>query len=260
MKTSNTLFFSPTQTGATVCQAIQSGLTLPTGKSIDLPRVTAPKTFGADDVVIISMPVYSGRLPTLAVEQFKQIQGGGALAVVVVMYGNRAYDDALLELSDLCTAQGFNVIASSAFIGVHSFSTSKFPTAVGRPDASDLQKAAELGALVQKKIDSGEALTTPSVPGNHPYKDAMTPEGAIAESDPENCILCGLCETFCPAHAITLTDTEVQTDAEKCIWCAACVKVCTSHARKVTLPKIHEIAEWLHNECQTRREPEWYLK
>jgi len=257
---SNTLFFSPTQTGATVCQAIQSGLTLTSGESIDLPRVIEPKTFGADDVVIISMPVYSGRLPTLAVEQFKKIQGGGALAVVVVMYGNRAFDDALLELSDLCAKQGFSVIASAAFIGVHSFSMPKFPIAVGRPDASDLQKAAEFGALVQKKMDSGEERITPSVPGNHPYKDAMNPMGAIAESDAENCIQCGLCETFCPSHAITLTKEGPQTDAEKCIGCTACVKVCTSHARKITMPKIYEIAERLHNACQTRQEPEWFLK
>ncbi len=258
--TSHTLFFSPTQTGATVSCAVQSGLTLDIGDSMDLPRVLEPRAFGADDVVIISMPVYSGRLPTLAVEKFKKSQGGGALAVAVVMYGNRAFDDALLELSDLCTDQGFSVIASAAFIGVHSFSMPKFPIAFGRPDASDLQKAAEFGALVQKKIDSGEDLNTPSVPGNRPYKDAMNPMGAIAETNTENCIQCGLCETFCPSQAITLTKEGPQTDAEKCIGCAACVKACTSHARKITMPKIYEIAERLHNACQTRQEPEWYLK
>ena len=38
-------------------------------------------------------------------------------AVLVVVYGNRAYDDALLELSDIATGAGFVPLAAGAFVG-----------------------------------------------------------------------------------------------------------------------------------------------
>jgi ferredoxin len=257
----HTLCFSPTQTGATIVQAIQSGMDAPMGRHFDL-TLHAPERgepFNQEDLLIVGMPVYAGRLPAVAVDRFKSIRGKKTPVVAVVLYGNRAYEDALVELVDLCTEQGFQVIAAAAFIGEHSYSSRKHPIAAHRPDSSDLKQATELGARVQQRLDLNRPLTAPNVPGNRPYKPRMDPVGSAAETNLRNCVRCGLCETFCPTNAITLTDAGPQTKAEDCIWCAACVKVCTSHARDITLPFIKEITEQLHSTCQTRKEPEWFL-
>jgi len=257
----HTLFFSPTQTGATVAQAVKNGLKASSGESIDITKAAVEKTFGADDTVIVAMPIYGGRLPKVAVERFKAIHGNGAKAVAIAIYGNANAGDALLELTDICKEQGFEVIAAATFIGEHSFTMKQFPIAVGRPDAADLQKAADFAGLIQKTLDAEGPLTPIEVPGTHPYsKDAMNLPGVSATGTIlENCTRCGLCETFCPTGAITMTQDGPQTDGSKCIWCAACVKACTSHARVFVLPKIQEISEKLYTNFQTRQEPKWFL-
>lgn len=257
----HTLFFSPTQTGATVAKTVQSGLTTETGESFDITKAAIEKTFSPDDAVIIAMPIYSGRLPPVAVERFKAVHGNGAKAVAIAMYGNANVGDALLELTDLCSEQGFEVIAAATFIGEHSFTLKKFPIAVGRPDAADQEKAAEFAGLIQERLNAKGPLALSDLPGSHPYsKDAMNAPGTAATgTNLENCTRCGLCETFCPTGAITMTADGPQTDDSKCIWCAACVKACTSHARTFTLPKIEEIAERLYTHFQDRQEPQWFL-
>ena len=61
--------------------------------------------FEADDVVLVAAPVYGGRLPVLLTERLHACCGGGARAVAAAVYGGRAYEDALLEMSDLLAAQ-----------------------------------------------------------------------------------------------------------------------------------------------------------
>lgn len=256
----HTLFFSPTQTGATVAKAVQDNLKTEAGEIVDITKAAVEKTFTADDVVIIAMPIYSGRLPGVAVERFKAIQGNGAKAVAVAMYGNANIGDALLELTELCKEQGFEVVAAATFIGEHSFTMKPFPIAVGRPDAADLEKAAEFANLVQEKLDSDGPFTASAVPGSTPYvKETMAPPGIAATGFNDNCVQCGLCETFCPTGAITMTKDGPQTDGEKCIWCCACIKACTSHARIFATPKINEIAERLYTTFTERQEPQWFL-
>lgn len=258
----HTLYFSPTHTGATVAKAIQKGLVkTELGDVIDLTYSAVKKTFGKDDVVIVAMPIYSGRIPLVATKRFKAIQGNGAKVIAVAIYGNANVGDALLELTQICTQQGFVVIAAATFIGEHSFTMAKFPIAVGRPDAADLKKAELFASLIQEKLDAPGPFLLPTVPGTEPYaKEAMNPPGVAATgTDLTTCIRCGLCKTACPTHAITLTDEGPQTDDAACIWCGACVKVCNSHARIFTLPKITEIAERLYTTFQERKEPEWFF-
>jgi len=256
----HTVFFSPTQTGATVAKAVRENLKAEVGESFDITKAAAEKTFGADDVVIIAMPIYGGRLPGIAVERFKTVQGNGTKAVAVAVYGNANIGDALLELTDLCTEKGFEVIAAASFIGEHSFAMKQFPIAVGRPDTADRKKAAEFARLIQKKIDAGGSFTMPELPGSRPCaKETMAPPGVAATAPNGNCTKCGLCETVCPTSAITMTESGPEIDGEKCIWCCACVKVCTSHAMDITSPKIKEIAERLYTNFKERQEPQWFL-
>ena len=252
----NSVFFSPTGTTRAVLEGIAKGTGKAVGKIVDLTCAAEAAQFNEDDLVVVGMPVYAGRLPALAVERFSAIQGGNARVAAVVVYGNRAYDDALLELCDLCTAQGFRVVGAAAFIGEHSFSSAETPIAQNRPDDDDLKKAEEFG---RRMADKTEALDLSTIPGKRPYKEGMTPMGAAAESDAQACTQCGACADVCPAGAIKATSEGVATDAVACIWCEACVRACPNQARLVNLPKVQEIAVRLHEMCSARCEPEWFV-
>ena len=60
-----------------------------------------------DEVLVVGIPVYAGRVPEMAVERIRQFKGEGTPAIAVAVYGNRDYDDALLELSDLLSENGW---------------------------------------------------------------------------------------------------------------------------------------------------------
>ena len=73
-----------------------------------------------DDLAVIAMPVYAGRVPALAVERLRMVKPNSAKCVVVAVFGNRAYDDALLEMQDVASEIGFRVIAAVAAVAGHS--------------------------------------------------------------------------------------------------------------------------------------------
>ena len=96
--------------------------------------------FGPEDLVILGAPVYAGRLPQLEGGIFERLRGDGTPAVFNVSYGNRAFEDALLEEQDICQAHGFHGIAAGAWIAPHTFSGR---IGAGRPDGADLEKVRE---------------------------------------------------------------------------------------------------------------------
>ncbi len=254
--------FSPTRTTKQVLYAIAEGLQADELTVFDVTRQEGiPDDFDCskDDLVIIGGPVYSGRLPSVMLERVASLKGNGVPVVSVVVYGNRAYEDALLELTDFAEAAGFKTVAGAAFIGEHSFSTSEVPLSVGRPDFADIDKAKNFGAelaekLAAKSFDTGSKL---KVPGNNPYKERVAGE-PMSPFSQEECELCGACARVCPTEAITV-GSHITTDAEKCILCCACVKVCTSGARKMEAPKILKISQFLADTCKERKEPEIFL-
>jgi NAD-dependent dihydropyrimidine dehydrogenase PreA subunit len=256
--------FSPTGTTQATIQAIGTGTGRAVGQTLDLTVATPTESvsFAADDLVVVGMPVYGGRLPSLAVERFKAIKASGTPVVPIVVYGNRAYGDALLELCDLCTEQGFTPVGAGTFLGQHTFSTDEFPIAVGRPDQSDLSNAQALGRQIQQLLEScadSAVLELSDIPGNRPYKEAMGVKPAATETDPDRCTSCGQCVAHCPTQCIRLVDGTVVTEPDNCIWCLSCVQHCPTGARTVFLPQIRDISERLHGACQERCEPESFL-
>ncbi len=126
------------------------------------------------DIVIIATPVYYGRVPEEVVPFLKTLKGQNKPAVVVVVYGNREFDDALLELHDLSVTQGFIPIGGGAFVAEHSYSSSARPIAPERPDSGDIQMAQLFGAKIMDKlkpVNSPDALLKITVPGNFPYRE-----------------------------------------------------------------------------------------
>ena len=64
-------------------------------------------SFSEEDICIVSVPSYGGRVPSIAVSRLRQMNGGKAKAILLVVYGNRAYDDTFVELQDVLTDVGF---------------------------------------------------------------------------------------------------------------------------------------------------------
>lgn len=256
-KTVHSVFFSPTGTSRAIALATSRGMGGKTEALLDMTcKAPEPPTFSKKDVVVVGMPVYGGRLPQAAVERFQSLEGKGAPAVAVVVYGNRAYEDALAELCDLCTAQGFKVVSAAAFVGQHSFSSKELPIAHGRPDGRDLGRAEQFGIQAKELLGNNRFLDLEKVPGDRPYKPAMSPSVAATATDPEICSQCGACAESCPVQCIEMESGMPQTWQDRCIWCMACVQRCPTGARKIVLPKIYESAKHLHTHCQTRKEPE----
>ena len=120
-------------------------LTLQEGANINVSSFS-------DELVLLGAPVYGGRLPIEAIIRLKQLKASKTLAVPIVVYGNREFEDALLELKNLAIELGFYPIAGGAFIGEHSFATKDLPIANGRPDSLDVQQAMEFGARTALQI------------------------------------------------------------------------------------------------------------
>jgi len=257
----NLVYFSPTGTTKEILEAIAEGIGIESVEHLNMtsPHAgTKPNGGFTDELVLIGAPVYAGRLPDNAVIRFKNLRARDTTAVLVVVYGNRDYEDALLELVNLSKELGFVPIAAAAFIGEHSFSTSDVPIAPGRPDEKDLERALEFGRIIKQRIEdlgSSDASISVQVPGNFPFKNGMPAVDGSAGTLEDICITCGTCAEVCPTGAITLKAT-VETDPDLCIKCCACVKQCPTDARIMDIPFIKKIAAWLNENYNQRKEPE----
>jgi len=259
------IYFSPTRTTKKIMEDIAAGLQFETVESIDLtpPEMkTAAPDWISDELVLLGAPVYSGRVSPQAAERIGRFQGCGTPAVVVVVYGNRGYDDALLELRDIAVAAGFRPVAGAAFIGEHSYADSARPVALGRPDQNDLAKARKFGEGIRTKLDAMtplEADAVLQVPGKAPYKERRKGEPVSPVTREDTCIKCGRCAEVCPEAAITVADTVV-TETTACIHCYACVKNCPTGARRMEDPGLEKTAKWLSENCSARKEPEIFMQ
>lgn len=255
------VYFSPTGTTQKVLEGIAKGIRTENVEHIDLtPPGTTKQTIPpfSDELVIIGSPVYGGRLPVTAVKRFRQLTGKRTIAIPVVVYGNRAFDDALLELRDLSIELGFNPVAAAAFIGEHSFATADVPIARGRPDGLDLLQAVDFGTRIEgtvKALRSPDAQADLKIPGRFPYEGGARSMTVAPVSKEGACVLCGTCASTCPTGAIQ-TEESVATSMELCIRCCACIKNCPEGARYWENGTMREIAQWLSENCSSRKEPQ----
>lgn len=248
--------FSPTGGTAKIAAAIARGTEL----SVVVSDLTLPSheeeptpTLRENEFVILAAPVYYGRVAKTAIERMASLQGAGNPALVLVTYGNRHYDDALLELYTLAETAGFMPVAAAAFVAEHSFCTAEFPFATGRPDGADLSAAEDFGRRLVLRLRGG-AAKLPGVPGNVPYKPY--PHMHRAPLCTEACSLCGTCMSLCPTNAIYMEEGRLRTDEQRCIVCQACVKGCPAGARVDTASGASETRERLSTLIKERREPE----
>jgi ferredoxin len=294
IKAVKVISFSPTGGSKKVAEAIAKGtqasiesidLTPPSARTQDFPEFT-------DELAIISVPVYAGRVPTEAAYRIRRLTSNrepyGAKrahkipAVIVVTYGNRAYEDALYELGDIVSEVGFQPIAAGVFLCEHSFSVSEVPTAHGRPDAKDLAKAEAFGKQIRAKYEKAdviENLSPVTPPGTTPYSLSMRAnltwydygELATPSTNEDQCTKCGTCVKVCPTAAIRIKLVSsnpspmigynlrlISTDHNACIWCCACVKNCPTGARLMSKRVLKSQSD-LNKGYPDRKEPETYL-
>lgn len=196
-------------------------------ESIDLMTQTGPLFFSEHDLCVIAVPVYGGRVPEAALRNLRMMKGNGCLAVLVAVYGNRAVDDALLELRDETWACGFHCVAAVAAVGEHSMFRQ---FGAGRPDAKDEEELAQLAKRIDEKLEAGDFSEPAHIPGRRPYQAfGGVPLHPKATS---RCDRCGLCARECPMQAIPREDPR-KVDKRRCITCMHCVSVCPQQARRL---------------------------
>lgn len=266
----NLITFSPTHTSKQIGEAIVRGMGIADVSFVDM-TLQAPekKEFGSDALAVITVPVYGGHVASLALERMKDLRADGTPAVIVVVYGNRAYEKALVELDAFVSGLGFKVIAGGTFVGEHSYSSDRYPIAAGRPDDDDLKFAEEFGAKVRIKLSNAadaehlygvdvQKIQRPKQPFFPLFRflrrviklrKSGVPMPRTPQVDENLCTHCGLCVKRCPAGAIVKGE-ECVTNAEKCIRCCACVKGCPQKARTFDTP----FAALLHDCFQRPKE------
>lgn len=259
-KNVNALYFSATGVVARVVKNIAKSL----DENFKDLNITLPDSrkeglrFDSDDLLVVGVPVYAGRVPKLVTEYFQHVNGNNTPAVFVVVYGNRDYEDALVELRDMFEDSGFVGLAACSFIGEHSYTSQ---VATGRPDEMDLEIAKDFSGKIKDKLNRTETIDELEfffIKGNLPYKD-LTDFPQMSPDTDDSCIKCAICAKFCPTKAISFEDFS-KIDSKKCIACCSCIKRCPVDSKSMNHEFFNTIKEKLINNCkEVRKEPELFI-
>ncbi len=238
IKKSKSVFFSPARKTGDITSLFVSSL----GYDTEKYNITSYKKrdtsveFSSNDLAVFAYPVYGGRVPDIMIKQLEKITSDNTPAVIIAVYGNRAYEDALLEMQNILSEKGFIVIAAAAFIANHSIMTK---VAVNRPDNKDILETEKL-----------------NLPGDFPYREyngiPLKPTGD------SKCTACGACVQNCPVNAIPAENPR-KTDKTKCITCMGCAAICPQNARHLN-KILHFLSEIpFKKKYGARKEPDIFV-
>ena len=266
------LFFSPTGSTRRIVEAIAEGTGVPSLVPISVTTPQDRDSFSgqiAGDLLIVGVPVYTGRVPSFVLSPLSQVDGTGRWALPVAVCGNVRMGTCLAELCAVLKRQGFTIPAAGNFVAQHSFACEGFPIAKGRPDQDDLRQAVEFGHRVVGRIAEGaeditcvygrflyirmyvsgstEATGFVSMPERH------RPTIRVSEHNADLCDDCGNCVEVCPTGSIDPQSYFVED--ETCIRCFACTAVCLSEAKQKVVQPLEQLATWFTHRSTERGEP-----
>lgn len=220
--------------------------------------------FAAGDLVIFGTPVYAGKTPNKLLSFIQNsLNGNGAMAIPVVTFGNRSFDNGLAELTKSLEDDGFQTISAAAVASRHAFSDA---LASGRPDGEDLKSLLELAVKTAQKIEKEGVFSPLSVPGDAQaaYYKPLGLDGQPAvflkakpKTDMTKCTDCGICAQNCPMGSInSQKPSEV---AGICIKCHACVNKCPEKAKYFDDPPFLSHKAMLEKNFQRRAKTEIFV-
>ena len=215
------VYFSPTGNSRKYAEAAASAIS----ENVEIADVTVMPLeleFGGDEFVIFSAPVYAGRIPNVTRERFERFKGNGTPCILIATYGNREFDDALLEMADMFTEQGFVIKGAAGVIGRHTYGEIQ----VNKPNEDDIEECCQFAL---KAAESDKKWPEFDIPGNRPYRDGMT-KGSHHPTCNDACIKCELCVRACPVQAI---EEDCETVTDKCISCFRCIRNCPVGGKEI---------------------------
>ena len=236
------MYFSPTGTTQTICETMAERMS----QALKAEKLTYDFTnikdrsgspdFNSEDFVVFGTPTYAGRVPNVLLKYLATLNGNGAYAASIVLFGNRNYDDSLIELRNILNERGFKVIAGGAFVGEHSFSRI---LGAGRPNEDDKREARAFADKICEKLNDEVTEYPVYVKGETPIRPYYQPRDRkgtainILKVKPvvnaDLCDNCGICAAVCPMGSIPAEDVFSYTGI--CIKCGACEKKCPKGAR-----------------------------
>lgn len=244
------IYFSPSGTTEKIVNEIGKNFDTDM-ENYDLLSFDSEKTFD-NELVIIGIPVFNGRIPKLACERLSKIKGNNTKAIVVLNYGNIDYGDALLELTEVLKKNNFNILGIATTVSQHSQFNK---LGQNRPDAHDLEKITQFTKNIIKKLENNVENEI-FVNGYKPYTEYNKPTFTV-NCDDNLCVECLDCVYTCPEDAI-MENTPTKTNLDDCTRCSTCINVCSENARFFGGANYHEEMESALSNNMERKEAEFY--
>ena len=254
------IHFSPTGNTAKVVNVIGKKIAGDYYKEIDMAvpgnRGDARK-FASNELLIVGVPVYRGRVPEVMAEEIKNWKADKTPVIILVTYGNRVVEDALLELKDLLAGQGFVPFGAGMFPGQHSFNKE---IGYNRPDKKDLITAEKFADEIVERVEELDLNRIGLVvAGDRPYKKVppMSQMPFLPVTD-MRCIYCMICSNYCPMEAISFSNPKA-IDTNRCVRCTKCIKVCPVQAKSMTPDVFAGFVKKITTPNVLKRKEPWFL-